>query len=137
MAYTNNYVEVVADAGDYESEIISADVRSTTTGKQFLNIAFKIPSLNLVVYDTIWRDYNYPNEFNHKRVAQLLTALKINDELADDFALIQAIKNKKLIVSVTKEYNDKRQKEENQVKEYKTLQIQAPEVELNDDDLPF
>lgn len=134
MAYTNNYIEVLAETGEYESEIINADVRSTSNGKQFLNIAFKINKLNLVVYDTIWRDYNYPNEFNHKRVAQLLTALKIEDELADDFALIQAIKNKKLTISVTKEYNDKRQKEENLVKEYKELQ---QELEINEDDLPF
>ena len=134
MAYTNNYVEVLADTGEYESEIINADVRSTTNGKQFLNIAFKINKLNLVVYDTIWRDYNFPNEFNHKRVAQLLTALKIDDELADDFALIQAIKNKKLTISVTKEYNDARQKEENKVKDYKQLQV---ELEVNEDDLPF
>lgn len=130
MAYTNNYVEVVADAGEYEVEIISADVRSTTTGKQFLNIAFKIQSLNLVVYDSIWRDYYCPNEFNHKKVAQLLTALQIDDELEDDFALIQAIKGKKLVVVVTKEFNDTKQKEENKVKEYKQILV-------TDEDLPF
>ena len=130
MAYTSNYVEVLADTGEYEVEIINADVRSTTNGKQFLNIAFKIPSLNLVVYDSIWRDYMFPNEFNHKRVASLLEALKIEGELDDDFALIQAIKGKKLIISVTKEYNDKRQKEENSVKEYKQILV-------TDNDLPF
>lgn len=130
MAYTSNYVEVLAEAGEYEVEIINADVRSTSKGNQFLNIAFKIPSLNLVVYDSIWRDYMFPNEFNHKRVASLLEALKIEGELDDDFALIQAIKGKKLIISVTKEYNDKRQKEENSVKEYKQILV-------TDNDLPF
>ena len=130
MAYTSNYVEVLAETGEYEVEIINADVRSTSNGKQFLNIAFKIPSLNLVVYDSIWRDYMFPNEFNHKRVASLLEALKIEGELDDDFALIQAIKGKKLIISVTKEYNDKRQKEENSVKEYKQILV-------TDNDLPF
>jgi hypothetical protein len=141
MAYTNNYVEVLAETGEYESEIINADVRTTTNGTQYLNLAFKLTSLNLVVYDKIWRDFTCPSEFNHKRVAQLLTALNIEDELADDFALIQAIKGKKLIVSVTKEYNDKRQKEENLIKEYKTLsqdsQETTPSVEINEDDLPF
>lgn len=132
MAYTSNYVEIVADAGEYEVEIINADVRSTGNGKQFLNVAFKIHSLNLVVYDTIWRDYNVPNEFNKKRVAQLLTAIKFNEneEIADDFGLIQTIKGKKLIIVVTKEYNDTKQKEENKVKEYK-------QVLVTDDDLPF
>jgi DNA polymerase III delta prime subunit len=132
MAYTSNYVEIVADAGEYEVEIINADVRSTNNGKQFLNVAFKIHSLNLVVYDTIWRDYNVPNEFNKKRVAQLLTAIKFNEdeEIADDFGLIQTIKGKKLIIVVTKEYNDTKQKEENKVKEYKQILV-------TDEDLPF
>lgn len=136
MAYTNNYVEVLADNGEYEVEIINADVRSTANGTQYLNLAFKIKSLNLVVYDKIWRDFLIPSDFNHKRVAQLLTALNINDELADDYALIQAIKNKKLTISVTKEYNDKRGKEENLVKEYKQLTANQ-EIEINEDDLPF
>lgn len=132
MAYTSNYVEIVADAGEYEVEIINADVRSTGNGKQFLNVAFKIHSLNLVVYDTIWRDYNVPNEFNKKRVAQLLTAIKFNEdeEIADDFGLIQTIKGKKLIIVVTKEYNDTKQKEENKVKEYKQILV-------TDENLPF
>lgn len=134
MAYTNNYVEILAETGEYESQIINADVRTTANGTQYLNLAFKLTSLNLVVYDKIWRDYNIPSDFNHKKVAQLLTALKIEDELADDFALIQAIKNKKLLLSVTKEFNDKRNKEENLVKEYKQLSI---DFEINDDDLPF
>ena len=136
MAYTNNYVEVLVDSGDYEAEIINADVRSTATGKQYLNLAFKLKhETNLTVYDKIWRDYNFPNDFNHKRVAQLLTALKINDELADDFALIQAIKNKKLVVSVVKEYNDKMQKELNNVTKYS--ETQQVEVQVDEEDLPF
>lgn len=132
MAYTSNYVEIVADAGEYEVEIINADVRSTGNGKQYLNVAFKIHSLNLVVYDAIWRDYNVPNEFNKKRVAQLLTAIKFkeDEEIADDFGLIQTIKGKKLIIVVTKEYNDTKQKEENKVKEYKQILV-------TDEDLPF
>jgi hypothetical protein len=133
MAYTNNYVEVLAETGEYEAEIINADVRSTPNGKQYLNLAFKIKTLNLAVYDKIWRDYMIPSDFNHKRVAELLTALKIEEELADDFALIQAIKGKKLVISVTKEYNDKREKEENLVKEYKELQ----DIIVTDEDLPF
>ena len=136
MAYTNNYVEVLVDSGDYEAEIINADVRSTATGKQYLNLAFKLKhETNLTVYDKIWRDYNFPNDFNHKRVAQLLTALKIDDELADDFALIQAIKNKKLVVSVVKEYNDKMQKELNNVTKYS--ETQQVEVQVDEEDLPF
>ena len=137
MAYTNNYVEVLADTGEYESEIINADVRTTTKGVQYLNLAFKLTALNLVVYEKIWRDFTCPSDFNHKRVAELLTALKIEKELADDFALIQEIKGKKLIISVTKEYNDKRGKEENFVKEYKQLQTANQDIEINEDDLPF
>lgn len=136
MAYTNNYVEVLVDSGDYEAEIINADVRSTSNGKQYLNLAFKLKhETNLTVYDKIWRDYTFPNDFNHKRVAQLLTALKIDDELADDFALIQAIKNKKLVVSVVKEYNDKMQKELNNVTKYS--ETQQVEVQVDEEDLPF
>lgn len=123
MAYTSNYVEVLAEAGEYEAEIINADVRSTSNGKQFLNIAFKINDLNLVVYDKIWRDSIVPNEFNHKRVAELLSALQITEELADDFVLIKTIKNKRLTIVVTKEYNDKRQKDENSITEYKQLEL--------------
>lgn len=130
MAYTSNYVEVLADTGEYESEIINADVRTTTKGTQYLNLAVKLLPLNLVVYEKIWRDYMFPSDFNHKRVAQILEALKIEETLEDDFALIQAIKNKKLIVSVVKEYNDKIQKEENTIKEYKQLLV-------TDEDLPF
>ena len=131
MAYTNNYVEVLVESGDYNAEIINADVRSTTNGKQYLNIAFRLEhESNLAVYDKVWRDFNFPNEFNHKKIAELLTALNIDDELADDFALIQAIKGKKLSVSVVKEFNDKLQKEVNNITKYQQLAV-------NEDDLPF
>lgn len=136
MAYTNNYVEVLAETGEYESEIINADIRTTSGGTEYLNIAVRLNN-KLVVYDKIWRDFMFTNEFNHKRVAELLTACKIEEELPDDFALVKAIKDKKLIVSVTKEFNDKLQKEVNNIKEYKPLQTQTPEIEVIDDDLPF
>ena len=132
MAYTSNYVEVLAETGEYEAEIINADVRNTSGGKEYLNLAFRL-SNKLVVYDKIWRDFMSPSDFNKKRVASLLTALKIEEELADDYALVQAIKDKKLIVSVTKEFNDKLSKEVNNVKEYKQLQ----DIIVTDEDLPF
>lgn len=138
MAYSSKNKPVLVETGDYEVEIINADIRTTANGTQYLNLAFKINDIGLVVYDKIWRDYNVPTDFNHKRVAQLLTALKFSEdeELEGDYALITAIKNKKLIVSVTKEYNDKTQKEENNVKDYKALET-TPSVDVNEDDLPF
>lgn len=144
MAYSSNYVRQLAETGDYEATLINADVRTTSNGNQYLNLAFRL-SNNIPVYKKIWRDSIEPTDFNQQQVAELLTALKIEDELEGDFALIQAIKNKKLIVSVVKEYNDKTQKEENNVKVFKPLETQSkepkpqpqPQVEINEDDLPF
>ena len=135
MAYSSNYKPILAETGEYESTLINADVRTAGNGSQYLNLAFNLDS-NIRVYDKIWRDAVVPSDFNHQRVADLLLALNIDDELADDFALIQAIKGKKCIVSVVKEFNDKTQKEVNNIKSYKPLQSQ-PEVEINEDDLPF
>jgi hypothetical protein len=137
MAYSSNYVRQLAETGDYESEIINADVRTTDKGNQYLNLAFRL-SNNIPVYKKIWRDSIEPTDFNHQQIAELLTALGIEEDIEGDFALIQAIKNKKLILSVVKEYNDKSQKEINDVKAFKPLQTQSTEqVEINEDDLPF
>jgi hypothetical protein len=137
MAYSSNYVRQLAETGDYESEIINADVRTTDKGNQYLNLAFRL-SNNIPVYKKIWRDSIEPTDFNHQQIAELLTALRIEEDIEGDFALIQAIKNKKLIVSVVKEYNDKTQKEINDVKAFKPLETQSNEqVEINEDDLPF
>lgn len=139
MAYSSNYVKQLAETGEYDAEIINADVRTTVKGNQYLNLAFKL-SNNIPVYKKIWRDAIEPTDFNHQQIADLLTALKIEEDIEGDFALIQAIKNKKLIVSVVKEYNDKTQKEENNVTSFKAIQTekpQQPQVEIDEEDLPF
>ena len=125
MAYSSEYKPVLAETGDYEATIINADVRTAGNGNQYLNVAYKLIN-NIVTTEKIWRDPIVTTDFNHQRIADLLKALKIEDELADDFALIQKIKQKKLIISVTKEFSDKLQKEVNNVKGYKPL-----------DELPF
>jgi predicted phosphohydrolase len=130
MAYSSNYKPVLAETGEYEATLINADVRTAGNGSQYLNLAFNLDN-NIRVYDKIWRDAVVPTDFNHQRVADLLLALNIDEELEDDFALIQAIKGKKLIVSVVKEFNDKTQKEVNNIKAFKSL------VEINEEDLPF
>lgn len=125
MAYSSNYKPVLAETGDYEATISNADVRTTPKGNQYLNLAFKL-SNNIPVYKKIWRDSIEPTDFNHQQVAELLTALNINDEIETDFALIQAIKDKKCIISVVKEFNDKTQKEENNIKAFKQIEEDLP-----------
>ena len=90
MAYSSNYKPVLAETGDYEATISNADVRTTNSGSQYLNLAFTLPN-NIRVYKKIWRDFIVTNEFNHEQVAELLKALNINDDIETDFALIQAI----------------------------------------------
>ena len=125
MAYSSNYKPVLAETGDYEATISNADVRTTPKGNQYLNLAFKL-SNNIPVYKKIWRDSIEPTDFNHQQIADLLTALNINDEIETDFALIQAIKDKKCIISVVKEFNDKTQKEENNIKAFKQIEEELP-----------
>ena len=142
MAYnSNDAIKKVLENGDYEAKIINADIRTTSTGKQFLNVCFNVLSENENVYLKIFREQNNPNEFNKRRVGQLLGALKIHDDIDGDFNLINAIKNKHCIINVVKEYNDYSQAEENNIKFFKTSDVQPtqPEqsVNINDDDLPF
>ena len=125
MAYSSNYKPVLAETGDYEATISNADVRTTNSGSQYLNLAFTLPN-NIRVYKKIWRDFIVTNEFNHEQIAELLTALNINDEIETDFDLIQAIKDKKCIISVVKEFNDKTQKEENNIKAFKQIEEDLP-----------
>ena len=125
MAYSSNYKPVLAETGDYEATINNADVRTTNSGSQYLNLAFTLPN-NIRVYKMIWRDFIVTSEFNHEQVAELLTALNINDEIETDFDLIQAIKDKKCIISVVKEFNDKTQKEENNIKAFKQIEEDLP-----------
>ena len=112
MAYSSNYKPVLAETGDYEATISNADVRTTNSGSQYLNLAFTLPN-NIRVYKKIWRDFIVTSEFNHEQVAELLTALNINDEIETDFALIQ-------------EFNDKTQKEENNIKSFKQIEEELP-----------
>lgn len=148
MGYNSSDAEVkLLEAGEYEAVILNADVRTTSTRKQYLNICFNIPSENENVYTKIFRDAASPSDFNKKRVGALLKALKIKRDIADDFDLIQTIKNKKCIVNLTKEYNDFTGNEENNVKFFKESSLQEedksqpaqtqPTVDINDDDLPF
>lgn len=148
MGYNSSDAEVkLLEAGEYEAVILNADVRTTSTRKQYLNICFNIPSENENVYTKIFRDAASPSDFNKKRVGSLLKSLKIKRDIADDFDLIQTIKNKKCIVNLTKEYNDFTGNEENNVKYFKESSLQEedksqpaqiqPTVDINDDDLPF
>ena len=135
MGYNANDSEKkLLNAGDYEAIIINADIRTTNSNqpKQYLNICFNVPSENENVYTKIFRDATSPTDFNKKRVGQLLKALKITRDIKDDFDLMQTIKDKRCIVNLTKEYNDYTGNEENNIKFFKSSDLQP-----NDDDLPF
>ena len=136
------------NAGEYEAVIINADIRTTTTGKQYLNICFNVPSENENVYAKIFRDAADQTCFNKRRVGQLLKALKITRDIQNDFDLTQTIKDNRCIINLTKEYNDFTGNEENNVKFFKESDLQIadtsqpqsqpqPTVVINDDDLPF
>lgn len=148
MGYNANDSEKkLLNAGDYEAIIINADIRTTNSNqpKQYLNICFNIPSENENVYTRIFRDSANPTEFNKRRVGQLLKSLKIARDIKDDFDLMQTIKDKRCIVNLTKEYNDFTGNEENNIKFFKSSDLQPedtsqPQVnvaDINDDDLPF
>lgn len=135
MGYNANDSEKkLLNAGDYEAIIINADIRTTNSNqpKQYLNLCFNVPSENENVYTKIFRDATSPTDFNKKRVGQLLKALKITRDIKDDFDLMQTIKDKRCIVNLTKEYNDYTGNEENNIKFFKSSDLQP-----NDDDLPF
>lgn len=136
------------NAGEYEAIIINADIRTTTTGKQYLNICFNVPSENENVYAKIFRDAADKTCFNKRRVGQLLKALKITRDIQNDFDLTQTIKDKRCIINLTKEYNDFTGNEENNIKFFKESDLQIADtsqpqvqtnttVDINDDDLPF
>lgn len=152
MGYNANDSEKkLLNAGNYEALIINADIRTTSTGKEFLNVCFNVPSENENVYTKIFRDAATPSEFNKKRVGQLLKALKITRDVNSDFDLIQVIKDKRCVINVTKEYNDFFQNEENNIKLFKQSDLQQPDnsqpvaqpqptinvVDIKDEDLPF
>ena len=147
MGYNANDSEKkLIEAGDYEALIINADTRTTSTGKQFLNICFNVPSANENVYTAIFRDANDSSCFNKRRVGQLLKALNITQDINSDFELIQTIKDKRCIINVTKEYNDYSGNEENRIKYFKQSEIQVTTtptttptatIEIDDADLPF
>lgn len=136
------------NAGEYQAIIINADIRTTTTGKQYLNICFNVPSENENVYAKIFRDAADQTCFNKRRVGQLLKALKITRDIQNDFDLTQTIKDKRCIINLTKEYNDFTGNEENNIKFFKESDLQIADtsqpqaqtnttVDINDDDLPF
>lgn len=133
------------NAGEYQAIIINADIRTTTTGKQYLNICLNVTSENENVYAKIFRDAANPTEFNKRRVGQLLKALKITRDIQNDFDLTQTIKDKRCIINLTKEYNDFTGNEENNVKFFKESDLQQPDnsqpqvnvVDISNDDLPF
>ena len=140
------------NAGEYQAIIINADIRTTNGNppKQYLNICFNVPSENENVYTRIFRDSADPTSFNKRRVGQLLKALKITRDIQNDFDLTQTIKDKRCIINLTKEYNDYKACEENNIKFFKESDLQQsdnsqPQVEqpqvnvvdISDDDLPF
>lgn len=138
------------NAGEYQAIIINADIRTTTTGKQYLNICLNVPSENENVYAKIFRDAADQTCFNKRRVGQLLKALKITRDIQNDFDLTQTIKDKRCVINLTKEYNDFTGNEENNVKFFKESDLQQPDnsqpqveqpqvnvVDISDDDLPF
>ena len=138
--------KILLDTGDYEATITNVDIRSFTSGTQYLNIAFYIENFGNFVYDKIFREKEKPTEFNNRRVGQLLGAVKYKADVNSDFELTQILKNRKLIIHVSKEFDNYLGEEINKVKYYKssdkqtetTADANKPAINIVDDsDLPF
>lgn len=130
------------ESGEYEAVISNADIRTTQTGKQYLNISFRVG--NNFILEKIFREKDNPNVFNKTRVGKLLNAINYKEKVADDFALVQTLKNKNCIIAVVKEFDDYKGSEVNKIKFYKQSKLEQVEVQeenfsldINEDDLPF
>mgnify|MGYP002520705722 CR=1 FL=1 len=140
--------------GKYEG-IITAEIKTSKKGKQYVSISFKIrddiiqPCKNRVVFDNIFKDKEHPEMFNKKRINSLLGAVLTEKEKAEHIKfnsiedVLKKINGSKVAAAieiVNNEYTN--DKDVNKIEYYDTTRYPNQKIELeseevSNDDLPF
>ena len=151
--------------GTYEVTIIEAVVKSykTDSTKQYLSLKYLIrldveqPHGNRVIFESIFRDKNFPTKFDNRKLQKIILTQKGKETFQTEFAnedeLIQYLNGLNMQITINqKEPDDYRNEPYNEVAYmsykpsavvYQTIGQQpaskpsAPKIDISDDLLPF
>lgn len=135
MAYTSEKKEFnensLFEDGLYNATIEKVEEKDNfdKTSKQ-LNIWWRLKN-NQIYFDKVNKDKNYPQDYNHTKIGNILYGCSLGD-VENTEQLIKKLVGASCTLKISKKYNDKYQKEYNQVDEY----IKSASL-VDDKDLPF
>jgi len=130
--------ELIPD-GTYLGIVESIEEKPNMSGDaKILEIKWRLPSINRIFFDHINKDKNFPNDYNHWKVGNILFGCNCPD-VDGTSELIKALKGKKSNLTIGHQFFDKTQKDYNQINDYSkvTDDKASTEEEIDDKDLPF
>lgn len=148
MSYTYNKEEYeLLKDGEYECVVDNIRIAETTTGKEYINLTFKIRDdieqeyQGRLIFESIWKEKD-SDYFNRKRLNKILQTqaeigyVKEGQEFKDIEDVLDTIAGSFLICVVGKRMNDYVGREENFIRYYKKTEHQLTGM-VQDEELPF
>lgn len=158
MFKTDYQIELVKE-GEYEAQIIKAELLAAETGTKYMNITYRIREdveqehQGEVVYDKLWQNKT-TGEYNMRRFNNICKSAGIPEgtSFANENAFLEAIVGKTIVINVAVVFDDYRQQDQNTILYYRSSKVgfktvdnaqttkpasaTAPAPE-DDDDLPW
>lgn len=158
MFKTDYQIELVKE-GEYEAQIIKAELLAAETGTKYMNITYRIREdveqghQGEVVFDKLWQNKT-TGEYNMRRFNNICKSAGIPEgtSFANENAFLEAIVGKTIVINVAVVFDDYRQQDQNTILYYRSSKVgfktvdnaqttkpvsaTAPAPE-DDDDLPW
>jgi hypothetical protein len=131
---TKDEFELIPD-GVYEAVASDVKERPSFDGTSVqLEIVWRLVSNNRVFFDHINKDKQFPTDYSHWKVSNILFACGCPDANSTD-DLIKSLKGKKAKITMTSQFYDKTGKTYNRITDYSPLEkpVKANESESNKD----
>lgn len=150
MFKTNYQVDLIKE-GEYEAQIIKAELLAAETGTKYMNIAFEIREdvdqehQGEIIYDRLWQNKT-TGEYNMRRFNNICKSAGIPEgtTFANEKEFFEAIVGRPIIINVAIVFDDYRQQDKNTILYYRTSKVGFKTVNKTptqttdtDDDIPW
>ncbi len=139
--------------GKYECLIDRIEIKTFDSGKQCINITYKVRDdveqehQNRLIFESIWKEKDNPDFFNRKRINKILGTQKVEPGATfnDINDILNLLKGSLLMCNVKARLNEYTGQDENYVSYYESTKYpfatlgsnSDDNIEIIDDDLPF
>ena len=129
MFKTDYQIELVKE-GEYEAQIIKAELLAAETGTKYMNITYRIREdveqehQGEVVFDKLWQNKT-TGEYNMRRFNNICKSAGIPEgtSFANENSFLEAIVGKAIVVNVAVVFDDFRQQDQNTILYYRSSKV--------------